>query len=115
MKGPIYVSGPMTGMLELNFPAFNAAAQRLRALGFEVVNPAELNPDPAAKWVDCMRQDIKALCDCQAVATLPGWERSKGASLEVLIAERLGMAVMPLEAWLSAEGQAQAQIIGAAA
>ena len=37
----IYLSGPMSGLPELNFPAFHAEAARLRALGFEVVNPAD--------------------------------------------------------------------------
>lgn len=41
-----------------------------------------------------MRRDIAALMDCDTVATLPGWEHSKGAKLEVLIAEKLGMTVV---------------------
>jgi hypothetical protein len=32
--------------------------------------------------------------DCDTVATLPGWEHSRGARLEALIAERLGMKVV---------------------
>ncbi|MCV4287926.1 DUF4406 domain-containing protein [Pseudomonas capsici] len=89
----IYLSGPMTGLPKLNFPLFNAEAARLRGLGFYVVNPAELNPD-GASWGDCMRKDIVALMSCDTVATLPGWENSKGAQLEVLIGERLEMAVV---------------------
>ncbi|GFM49017.1 hypothetical protein PSCICE_02840 [Pseudomonas cichorii] len=89
----IYISGPMTGLPELNFPAFNAESARLRAMGFDVVNPAELNPD-GASWGDCMRKDIAALMGCDTVATLPGWENSKGAQLEVLIGQRLEMAVV---------------------
>ncbi|PTR23700.1 MULTISPECIES: DUF4406 domain-containing protein [unclassified Pseudomonas] len=41
-----------------------------------------------------MRLDIDALMDCDTVATLPGWAHSKGARLEVLIADRLGMTVV---------------------
>ena len=41
----IYIAGPMTGLPELNFPAFHAEAARLRAFGYEVINPAEINPD----------------------------------------------------------------------
>ncbi|WP_319942079.1 DUF4406 domain-containing protein [Pseudomonas quasicaspiana] len=39
----IYISGPMTGLPDFNFPAFAAEANRLRGLGFDVVNPAEIN------------------------------------------------------------------------
>jgi Domain of unknown function (DUF4406) len=98
----IYVSGPMTGLPELNFPAFNATAESLRAVGHVVTNPAELNPD-GASWHDCMRRDIVALMDCDTVATLPGWEHSKGARLEVLIAERLGMTVVDAHELVSME------------
>jgi hypothetical protein len=41
----IYLSGPMTGLPDLNFPAFNAAASALRAKGLNVINPAEINID----------------------------------------------------------------------
>ncbi|MEN5313384.1 DUF4406 domain-containing protein [Pseudomonas koreensis] len=89
----IYLSGPMTGLPELNFPAFHAMTTQLRAAGHAVTNPAELNPD-GGSWTDCMRRDIAALMDCDTVARLPGWHTSKGAQLEVLIAEHLGMTVV---------------------
>ena len=47
--------------------------------------PCELNPG-CGTWNDCMRRDIAALMNCDTLATLPGWEHSKGAGLEVLIA-----------------------------
>lgn len=93
----IYLSGPMTGLPELNFPAFHAEAARLRALGYRVVNPAELCPDPSVPWETCMREDIKALCDCTTLALLPGWENSKGAHLELYLAHRLGLEVKTAE------------------
>ncbi|MGB3485339.1 MAG: DUF4406 domain-containing protein [Mycobacterium sp.] len=37
----IYVAGPMRGIPEFNFPAFHAAAAKLRADGHHVFNPAE--------------------------------------------------------------------------
>lgn len=89
----IYLAGPMTGCPDLNFPLFHAEAARLRALGFDVVNPAEINADPAAKWTDCMRADIAQMVTCDAVATLPGWQRSRGASIEVGLAHGLEMPV----------------------
>ena len=93
----VYISGPMTGLPELNFPAFNAAAAQLRSHGIEAINPAEINPDTTMTWAACMRADIKALCDCDALALLPGWEASKGAHLELHLAHRLDMAVVFLD------------------
>lgn len=89
-----YIAGPMTGMPDLNFPAFNQAAATLRASGFEVVNPAEINPDHTMEWEECMRRDIAELVRCDSIYMLPGWERSKGATLEHHIAERLGMLIL---------------------
>lgn len=37
----VYVAGPMRGIPEFNFPAFNLAAKNLRADGHVVFNPAE--------------------------------------------------------------------------
>jgi len=93
----IYLSGPMSGWPELNFPAFHAAAAVLRAKGFDVVNPAEINPDSTLDWHACMRADIKALCDCDVIALLPDWEKSKGAHLELHVAHRLGLGVTTLD------------------
>ena len=90
----IYIAGPMTGLPDLNFPAFHAEAARLRALGYEVSNPAEINPDPTAGWEACMRADIAELVKCDGVALLPGLERSRGASLEAHIAHSLGMRLV---------------------
>lgn len=90
----IYISGPMTGLPDLNFPAFHAAAKRWRDLGHEVRNPAEINPDSSMSWEMCLRADVRALCDCDTIVLLPGWEKSKGAHLELHIAHRLGMDVV---------------------
>lgn len=87
----IYVAGPMTGHPELNFPAFHAAAATLRMLGHHVENPAEINPDQSAEWLDCMRADIAQLVTCDAVYMLQGWEGSRGAQLEYAVAVGLGL------------------------
>lgn len=92
-----YLSGPMTGLPNMNFPAFNAAADKLRRHGLKVVNPAELALT-GGSWQDCMRADIKALCDCDTIVLLPGWENSNGANLELHLAHRLGLAILFLDA-----------------
>lgn len=91
-----YLAGPMSGYPELNFPLFHAEAKRLRDSGHEVVNPAEINVDPTKGWAECMRADIAELVKCDAIAMLPGWQRSPGATLEHHIATQLGMQVIHL-------------------
>lgn len=109
----IYVAGPMTGIPQFNFPAFDAAAAQLRELGYDVVSPAELDdpddreaalaspdgsmatygtarPDGVIKktWGDFLARDVKLLSDggIDAVVVLPGWEKSRGARLETYVA-----------------------------
>lgn len=89
----VYISGPMTGLPDLNFPAFFAEAERQQALGHVVVNPAELNP-PGTSWKDCMRRDIEELAGCDAIVMLDGWHLSPGAHLEMHIAHRLEMEII---------------------
>jgi len=90
----VYIAGPMSGLPELNFPAFHREAAHYRAQGLEVVNPAEINEDPSAGWNECMRADIRELVTCDAIAMLPGWEKSRGASLEHYIARQLDLTVV---------------------
>lgn len=42
-----------------------------------------------------MRLSIRQLVTCDAIHLLPGWEKSKGATLEAHIAERLELEVLP--------------------
>jgi hypothetical protein len=93
----------MSGLPGLNFPTFHSITSSLRAGGHPVTNPAELNQD-GGSWTECMRRDIAALMECDTVATLPGWEHSKGARLAVLLAERLGMTVVKAHDLLSKTG-----------
>ncbi len=90
----IYISGPMSNMPEHNFPAFNAEAARLRGLGYEVVNPVDVNPDPGVSWHDCLRRDLQELLTCDTIALLPGWQKSQGAHLEMHVAHRVGMEIV---------------------
>ncbi|WP_256732797.1 DUF4406 domain-containing protein [Pseudomonas sp. P7548] len=90
----VYVAGPMTGIPDFIFPAFNAVADQLRAQDFEVENPADHGIVEGAQWADYMAYDLTRLGLCGVIALLPDWESSNDARLEVLIAERLGMTVV---------------------
>jgi len=93
----IYLSGPMTGSADFNYPAFNEAAQKLRTLGFIVENPAESTPPVCGTWQGWMRSAIKQMAGCDMVATLDGWLSSKGAMIEVRLAFDLGLKVVMIE------------------
>lgn len=90
--GRIYIAGPMTGMPEHNFPAFHAAAERFRRAGWDVANPAEnfhgRTDLPRSAY---LRADVALLAQCDAIALLPGWDRSGGATLEAVIAAEIGL------------------------
>lgn len=94
----VYLSGPVSHMPDLNRAAFAEAQAALEAAGYEVINP--LNLSGATDWHVCMREDIKALMDCDAVAVLDGWERSRGAKIEVNLATRLDMPVRHWQQWV---------------
>lgn len=88
----VYISGPMIGLPDNNIPAFNAVEEQLRAAGHEPVNPAKLHePDVVKSHAEFMRVDIAALCECDAITMLPGWGKSRGATLEYRVAVGIGL------------------------
>lgn len=93
----VYIAGPMTGLPEYNFPAFNAKEAELRAIGFEVENPTAHGIVEGATWADYMAYDLTRLALCNTIYLLPGWRKSKGASIERNIAEALGMTILGAE------------------
>lgn len=95
MSKPIYdyyISGPMTGYPDFNYPAFHAKAKELRDKGHMVFNPAEMfdgqHDLPREKY---MREDIAALLDTENIIFLDGWSKSRGAVLEYHVAFELGL------------------------
>src|SRR5437867_12307208 len=114
----IYIAGPMRGIPEFNFPAFHAAATRLRKEGNEVFSPAERDlekygtdfsagneagsEEQAAvthgfSIREAMSVDAKWICEqADAIVLLPGWENSKGAKAEKALAEAIGLKVIEL-------------------
>jgi hypothetical protein len=107
----IYIAGPMSGMKDFNFPAFFEAEHQLEKLGYEVINPAHNDgatvqealqsagtPDsPNKLWSYYMKRDLPHVMDVDMLCVLPGWQNSKGASLEVAVARALGLPLMVLK------------------
>lgn len=97
----LYIAGPMTGHDDYNRPAFHQAAAQLRGAGYHVISPAETPQSTAApEWADWTRASLKRMLDADAVATLPGWQTSRGARLEIHVAAQLGMDQRSLAYWL---------------
>lgn len=94
----VYLSGPMSGIADRNYSAFMKAANELRALGHKVINPAELF-DVSLRYSRSiyMRYAIQNILEAEVVATLSGWEESRGAKLEVEVARECGVLVIPYE------------------
>ncbi len=96
--------GPMRGYPLYNFPAFDAAAAKLRARGWKVINPADLDrkagflPNkklPKGFLRKAMQRDLTAICDkCSAIMLLHGWEKSEGAKVELALANLLQLLVL---------------------
>ena len=93
-KTKVYISGPMTGLPEYNYPAFDAMEAALKAKGFDPVSPVKVcegMTHDTSTWEDFMRANIKAMMDCDGVIFLHGWPNSKGARIEHALALGLGM------------------------
>lgn len=111
-KTAVYVAGPMSNIPKHNFPAFDAAAAKLRGMGYAVISPAEMD-DPAFRrsamrsktgslneglyrttsWGELLSRDVKLIADgpatggsIDAIVVIDGWENSKGARLETFVA-----------------------------
>ena len=107
----LYIAGPMSGLPERNYPAFLQAARDLRACGYEVFCPAQNGLPADASWEQHMRVDLMHLMQCDAVALLPGWQRSRGARLETLLACELGLRIQSADKWMEeAAGNGQSTL-----
>ena len=95
----IYISGPMTGLPEFNFPEFERVAQMLRAKGLKVVSPHEVAHDDGGTAGSLSKEEylrgdlIAMLQECNSIVLLKGWENSWGANLEVHVAKQLAFHI----------------------
>ena len=104
-----YISGPMTGLPDLNRTAFYEAEAALVRSRFcrsrgHVYNPARL--DEGTPLFDTreeyLRADIHAMTEngttpVDVVVQLPGWETSRGAVVEHMVAVACGIRCVSLE------------------
>ena len=106
----IYIAGPMTGVVNNNYVAFNEMAARLREMDHVVLNPAELPAPPQEAclagrelWTSYMRQCLALVTTTQCIVMLAGWRNSEGAQKEYALAGWLDIPV--IYSWIELKPQ----------
>lgn len=106
----VYLSGPIAGVSDYQEKFTRAAASAMDALGdVEIVNPCDVpvlthgdapcapgyaaGEDQAHSSACFMRTDLIALLTCDEIWMLPGHEQSRGAAVELAVANACGMTV----------------------
>lgn len=107
----VYISGPMTGIKDNNFPAFYEAEKKLKAMGYKTVNPAKnvITVLQYPEWEDYISAAILSMKGCTCIYFLQGWENSYGARIEKLVAEKNGMKTIVLDPPIIELGQVREQ------
>lgn len=98
----IFLSGPMSGKINNNKEAFDRAEKALRAVGYEVFNPA--NSSNEARWLKNVIDHLTYVEMCDGVAQLPEQEDediSYGMVIEAAVAQKLGKKILPLDVWIT--------------
>jgi hypothetical protein len=99
----IYLSGPMTGITDFNVPEFKRITAILRKSDYNVVSPVELDMEDSPtsgtekeRWCYFMERDLNVLMEptVTSIVLMEGWQKSKGAVLEVIIAEAFGKEIL---------------------
>jgi Domain of unknown function (DUF4406) len=114
VKKKIYISGPISGKPDHNLPAFRAAEKMWQSRGYDVVVPHDI-PAHDHEGTPCppsyaeggyghsaacnLRADLVVLLTCDEVATLPGWDHSVGAKLEISVALHCGIPIRYMQEW----------------
>lgn len=104
----LYITGPMSGLPDSNYPTFNRTAEQLQGHGYQVENPAD-NEDGLRRalgqrepvYTDYLRAGLAQLLRCDGVAVLEDWWLSGGARWEVQTAGILRVPVRPVGEWLN--------------
>lgn len=85
----IYISGPVTGT-EGYVEKFNDVAMMIadKHEGWDIINPVAINGllPKGTTWKEYMKVSIALLEMCKSIYMMSGWEKSKGAKVELVYA-----------------------------
>lgn len=87
----IYISGKISGMEARAAVLFQEAETMLIEHGYEVVNPIKLPHKHDKSWASYMKEDLRALIDCDGIYYLENHAQSPGAALERYVAQWLNI------------------------
>ena len=89
-----YISGPMTGIADLNRPSFAAAANHIECQGHDPISPFDLQVEESETYRLQLGRDLVAICGkADAIYMLSGWEHSPGARAEHAVAVALELPI----------------------
>lgn len=97
----LYVSGPYMGKgeeaTERNIQVARKVAMELWGRGHAAIcphaNTAHFERECDVTWEDYLRGDLLMIERCDGLVMLPGWENSRGAKMEKMHAEELGLPI----------------------
>lgn len=98
----IYIAGPITGTNDYE-ERFNSAEARLKAAGFEPVNPIGPGLVPGADYKYYIDRGLRSLMECDAIALLDNADKSPGAVLEIQYCKTCGLPVFDFNKLARAE------------
>ncbi len=92
----VYLSGPMTGLADYNRAAFNMRAEAFKALGYTVLNPAEISVTQGTDkaYTFYLKRALRMMLEADVVYVFGNWKNSKGVFVELYVARMLGMTVI---------------------
>ena len=104
----IYIAGPMRGFENDNHAEFDRIEELWWEAGHTPISPAYMTrafarkieggfDNSPASIREAMIIDVIAICGCDGIALMQGWDTSRGATMELALAQSIGIDVYDAE------------------
>jgi len=95
MNKKCYNSGQITGLeSEVYTKNFDEADQAITEIGLNPINPLKLPHIHSKTWEEYMKEDIKAMMDCNVIYLQKNSNQSRGSEIEETLAKELGFYII---------------------